>query len=70
MWHGGYIEFTPALERLKEEEGLLGLVVDGQRYDIGTPDSYVQTIQALLPWEADRRCPRGCRSAAFCMVVQ
>lgn len=45
--HGGMIGFTPALERLKEEEGLLGLVVDGQRFDIGTPALYFQTCQAF-----------------------
>ena len=49
--HGGMIGFTPALEKLKEEEGLLGLVVDGQRYDIGTPDSYFKTLQAFASVE-------------------
>jgi UTP-glucose-1-phosphate uridylyltransferase len=34
----GEFQFTPALQRLRETEGgLLGLVVDGQRFDIGTP---------------------------------
>ena len=41
----GEFQFTPALQRLREAEGgLLGLVVDGQRFDIGTPASYLHTL--------------------------
>lgn len=45
--HNGSYQFTPALQRLMKEEGLLGLVVDGQRFDIGTPDAYFNTLQAF-----------------------
>ena len=38
------IQLTPALQRLQREKGLLGLVVDGQCYDIGRPETYVGTL--------------------------
>ena len=44
---GGAFQFTPALNRLREEEGLLGLIIEGQRYDIGSPDSYLNTLIAF-----------------------
>jgi UTP-glucose-1-phosphate uridylyltransferase len=42
---GGEYQLTTALERLRQEDGFLGLVVDGESYDIGLPDSYVETVQ-------------------------
>lgn len=44
---GAEIQFTPALERLKQERGLLGLVVEGQCYDIGLPRAYVHTLNSF-----------------------
>ena len=44
---GAGFGFTPALDRLRDEEGLLGLIVEGQRYDIGSPDSYLNTLIAF-----------------------
>ena len=41
----GEFQLTPALERLQQEEGLLGLVVEGHSYDIGLPQAYVRTLQ-------------------------
>ena len=41
----GEYQLTPALERLQREEGLLGLVLEGQSYDIGLPQAYVRTLQ-------------------------
>jgi UTP-glucose-1-phosphate uridylyltransferase/mevalonate kinase len=43
----GEFQLSTALERLLREEGFLGLVVDGQSYDIGLPDSYLHALQRL-----------------------
>jgi UTP-glucose-1-phosphate uridylyltransferase/mevalonate kinase len=43
----GEFQLTSALERLRREEGFHGLVIDGRRYDIGLPDSYVDTLTAF-----------------------
>jgi UTP--glucose-1-phosphate uridylyltransferase len=40
----GEFQLTSALEHLRAKEGFLGLVIDGQAYDIGTPASYLHTI--------------------------
>lgn len=45
----GEIQLTPALDRLRQTDGFLGLVVQGQRFDIGDPDSYLATLNA---WRA------------------
>eukprot|EP00039_Didymoeca_costata_P019668 m.338459 g.338459 ORF g.338459 m.338459 type:complete len:662 (-) comp18425_c0_seq1:111-2096(-) len=44
----GDFAFTPALQRLQKEDGLLGLLVEGQRLDIGSPESYMRTIQTMV----------------------
>jgi len=36
----GEFQLTPALDRLRQEDGFLGLMVEGQRYDIGLPEYY------------------------------
>ncbi|MBL6960483.1 MAG: NTP transferase domain-containing protein [Anaerolineales bacterium] len=41
----GEFQLTSALDRLRQEEGFLGLVMDGQRYDIGLPNYYLETLQ-------------------------
>jgi UTP-glucose-1-phosphate uridylyltransferase/mevalonate kinase len=43
----GEFQLTSALDRLRQEYGFLGLVIDGKRYDIGLPDYYLETLQAL-----------------------
>jgi UTP-glucose-1-phosphate uridylyltransferase/mevalonate kinase len=43
----GEFQLTSALDRLRQEHGFLGLVIDGKRYDIGLPDYYLDTLQAL-----------------------
>ncbi len=40
----GEFQMTTALERLRREDGFLGLVIDGETYDIGLPSSYLQTL--------------------------
>jgi UTP--glucose-1-phosphate uridylyltransferase len=46
----GDFQFTPALERLIKDEGIVGLLVRGHRFDIGTPQSY---MHALLNFKGD-----------------
>jgi UTP-glucose-1-phosphate uridylyltransferase len=40
----GEFQLTTCLERLRREEGFIGLVVRGQRFDIGSPEAYRQTV--------------------------
>jgi len=40
----GEFQLTTCLERLRREEGFIGLVVRGQRFDIGSPEAYRQTL--------------------------
>ncbi|MBZ0289316.1 MAG: UTP--glucose-1-phosphate uridylyltransferase [Anaerolineae bacterium] len=41
----GEFQLTSALDRLRQEDGFLGLVIDGQRFDIGLPDYYLETLR-------------------------
>jgi len=41
----GEFQLTSALDRLRRTDGFLGLMLDGTRYDIGQPDSYLATLQ-------------------------
>ncbi len=43
----GEFQLTSTLDRLRQEEGFLGLVIDGTRFDIGRPDEYLETLQAF-----------------------
>jgi UTP--glucose-1-phosphate uridylyltransferase len=43
----GEFQLTSALDRLRQEEGFLGLMMDGARFDIGLPDYYLETLQAF-----------------------
>jgi UTP-glucose-1-phosphate uridylyltransferase/mevalonate kinase len=43
--HLGEYQLTPALDRLRQYDGFLGVTVKGTRYDIGLPDSYLSTLQ-------------------------
>ncbi len=43
----GEFQLTSALDRLRQEDGFLGLMIDGQRYDIGLPDYYLETLQTF-----------------------
>jgi UTP-glucose-1-phosphate uridylyltransferase/mevalonate kinase len=43
----GEFQLTSALDRLRKEDGFLGLIVDGQRYDIGLPEYYLETLSAF-----------------------
>ncbi len=51
----GEFQLTSALDRLRQEDGFLGLVIDGRRFDIGLPHSYLGTLQSLS--KADDQAP-------------
>ncbi len=40
----GEFQLTSCLDRLRQEEGFSGYIVQGKRFDIGTPDVYRQTL--------------------------
>ena len=44
----GEFQLTSALDRLRREGGFLGLMMEGQRYDIGLPEHYIETLQTYL----------------------
>jgi UTP-glucose-1-phosphate uridylyltransferase/mevalonate kinase len=43
----GEFQLTSTLDRLRQEDGFLGLVIDGECFDIGRPDGYLETLQAF-----------------------
>jgi UTP-glucose-1-phosphate uridylyltransferase/mevalonate kinase len=43
----GEFQLTSALDRLRQGDGFLGLVIEGQRYDIGLPEYYLETLQVF-----------------------
>ncbi len=43
----GEFQLTSALDRLRQEEGFLGLMIDGKRFDIGLPEYYLDTLNAF-----------------------
>lgn len=40
----GEFQLTSCMDRLRQEEGFCGCVVEGRRFDIGTPEAYRQTV--------------------------
>ena len=43
---GVELQLTPAIERLRQADGLYGLLVEGQNFDIGLPEAYRETVKA------------------------
>ena len=43
----GEFQLTSALDRLRQEDGFLGLMVEGRRFDIGLPRHYLETLAAF-----------------------
>jgi UTP--glucose-1-phosphate uridylyltransferase len=41
----GEFQLTSALDRLRQEDGFLGLIMDGKRFDIGLPEYYLETLR-------------------------
>lgn len=43
----GEFQLTSVLDRLRQMDGFLGLVLDGRRYDIGIPEHYLETLESF-----------------------
>jgi UTP--glucose-1-phosphate uridylyltransferase len=43
----GEFQLTTALDRLRQELGFHGLIMEGKRYDIGLPQYYLETLQSF-----------------------
>jgi len=43
----GEFQLTSALEKLRQEDSFLGLVMDGRCFDIGVPEGYLNTLASL-----------------------
>jgi UTP--glucose-1-phosphate uridylyltransferase len=43
----GEFQLTSALDRLRQDDGYHGLMVDGQRFDIGLPEYYRETLRTF-----------------------
>lgn len=43
----GEFQLTSALENLRREDGAIGQIVDGERFDIGNPEAYLQALNAF-----------------------
>ena len=43
----GEFQLTSSLDRLRQEDGFLGLLMEGRRFDIGLPNSYLETLQSF-----------------------
>jgi UTP-glucose-1-phosphate uridylyltransferase/mevalonate kinase len=43
----GEFQLTSALDRVRKDEGFLGLIIEGQRYDIGLPGYYLETLRTF-----------------------
>jgi UTP--glucose-1-phosphate uridylyltransferase len=40
----GDFQLTSCLDVLRKEEGFVGYLIQGKRFDIGSPESYLQTV--------------------------
>jgi UTP-glucose-1-phosphate uridylyltransferase len=52
---GAEFQLTPALDRLRQDRGMIGLVVDGHCYDIGLPRAYLHTLRSFGGQESPRQ---------------
>jgi UTP-glucose-1-phosphate uridylyltransferase len=43
----GEFQLTSTLDRLRQEDGFMGLVMNGKRFDIGRPEEYLETLIAF-----------------------
>ena len=43
----GEFQLTSALDCFRQEDGFLGLIMGGKRYDIGLPIHYLETVQTF-----------------------
>ena len=50
----GEFQLTTALDRLRQEEGFTGVMISGNRYDIGLPAYYLETLNIFSKKTPDR----------------
>jgi UTP-glucose-1-phosphate uridylyltransferase/mevalonate kinase len=43
----GEFQLTSALDRLRQEDGFQGLIIQGKRFDIGIPEYYLETLKTF-----------------------
>lgn len=43
----GEFQLTSALDRLRQEDGFQGLMINGKRFDIGIPEYYLETLRTF-----------------------
>jgi UTP-glucose-1-phosphate uridylyltransferase/mevalonate kinase len=43
----GEFQLTSALDQLRQEDGFLGLIIEGRRFDIGLPEYYLDTLRTF-----------------------
>ena len=43
----GEFQLTSALDRLRQEDGFQGLIINGKRFDIGIPEYYLETLHTF-----------------------
>ena len=48
----GEFQLTSALDRLRQEEGFLGYITQGRRFDIGAPEAYLETFKSFAKIKA------------------
>jgi len=56
---GGEFQLSDALERLRREEGCIGFVVRGRRFDTGRPEAYLKALAAFADPEPPPAPPAG-----------
>ncbi len=44
MSNRGEVELTTALEQVRERDGMMGVVLDGEMFDMGIPDELRNTL--------------------------
>lgn len=47
----GEFQLTSCLDKLRQEEGFMGYLVQGKRFDIGLPHAYLESIQEFANWK-------------------
>jgi UTP-glucose-1-phosphate uridylyltransferase/mevalonate kinase len=43
----GEFQLTSCLDRMRQEDGFQGVVIDGRRFDIGLPEHYLETLRTF-----------------------
>ena len=46
--YGGELQLTDAIKRLLKKEEILAYFTEGKRFDIGSPDTYLEAIKAFM----------------------